>query len=141
VVFVPFVSLCTSPALNQSILQPAATVVFFSTLLIQALFWFFVFNKKNKSLQLTEQNPNFFLFSVLRLELKASTLSHSTSPFFFIIFLKYGLTNYLPGLALNHDPPDLCLEITNMSHWHQDLFFFLFFFFWYWGLNSGPRTY
>jgi hypothetical protein len=30
--------------------------------------------------------------------------------------------NYLPGLALNHDPPDLCLlsiaRITGMNHQH-----------------------
>jgi hypothetical protein len=28
-------------------------------------------------------------------------------------FSRWGLTNYLPGLALNHDPPDLCL----LSSW------------------------
>jgi hypothetical protein len=25
------------------------------------------------------------------------------------VFLRWGLENYLPGLALNCDPPDLCL--------------------------------
>jgi hypothetical protein len=39
----------------------------------------------------------------------------------FFFFLRWGLTNYFPRLALNHDPPDLCLwvaTITGMSHWH-----------------------
>jgi hypothetical protein len=44
-----------------------------------------------------------FFFVVLELELRAFTLSHSTSP----IFVK-GPANYLPGLALNCHPPDLC---------------------------------
>jgi hypothetical protein len=47
--------------------------------------------------------------SVLRFELRAYTLSHSTSPFFVKGILRWGLVNYLPGLALNRDPPDLCL--------------------------------
>jgi hypothetical protein len=37
-------------------------------------------------------------------ELNAFILSHSTSPIFVM-----GLENYLPWLALNCDPPDLCL--------------------------------
>jgi hypothetical protein len=45
---------------------------------------------------------------MLRFELRAYTLSHSTSP-----FLREGLTNYLPRLALNLGPPDLCL----LSSW------------------------
>jgi hypothetical protein len=36
-------------------------------------------------------------------------LSHSTSPFLWCVFSWLGLTNYLPGLASNQDPPDLCL--------------------------------
>jgi hypothetical protein len=36
-------------------------------------------------------------------------LGYSTSPFLVMGFLRWGLMNYLPGLALNHDPPDLCL--------------------------------
>jgi hypothetical protein len=40
-------------------------------------------------------------------------LSHSTSPFVSCFFLREDLTNYLPRLALNHDPPDLCL----LSSW------------------------
>jgi hypothetical protein len=36
-------------------------------------------------------------------------LSHSASPFYFGIFKMGGLGDYLPGLALNLDPPYLCL--------------------------------
>jgi hypothetical protein len=43
-------------------------------------------------------------FVELGLELRVYTFSYSTNPF----FLK-GLDNYLPGLALNCNPPDLCL--------------------------------
>jgi hypothetical protein len=46
-------------------------------------------------------------------------LSHSTSPFLVMGFLRYGLVNYFPWLALNHDPPDLCswvARITGVSH-------------------------
>jgi hypothetical protein len=47
-------------------------------------------------------------------ELRAYTLSHSTSPFMifiylFIYFWRLGFLNYLPGLASHCDPPDLCL--------------------------------
>jgi hypothetical protein len=49
-------------------------------------------------------NDILFFFAVLGLELRAYTLSHSTSPFV--------LGNYLPWLASNHDPPDLCLLNT-----------------------------
>jgi hypothetical protein len=34
---------------------------------------------------------------------------HSNQPFFMKGFFKIGSPNYLPGLASNHDPPDLCL--------------------------------
>jgi hypothetical protein len=54
-----------------------------------------------------------FRFAVLGLELRAFTLSHSTSPTFVKGFSRQGLVNYLPGLALNHDPPDLCV----LSSW------------------------
>jgi hypothetical protein len=50
-----------------------------------------------------------FIFAVLGLELRAFTLSHSTSPIFVKGFLRQGLENYLLWLASNHDPPDLCL--------------------------------
>jgi hypothetical protein len=46
---------------------------------------------------------------VLGLELRAFTLSHSTSPIFVMGFQDRILLNYLLGLALNLDPPDLCL--------------------------------
>jgi hypothetical protein len=36
-------------------------------------------------------------------------LNHSTSLIFVKVFSKLGLANYFPGLALNQDPPDLCL--------------------------------
>jgi hypothetical protein len=45
----------------------------------------------------------------LGFELRAFILSHSTSSIFVKNFSRYGLMNYLPGLASNHDPPDLCL--------------------------------
>jgi hypothetical protein len=45
---------------------------------------------------------------VLGFELKAYTLSHAVSPFFVL-----GLANYLPWLAWNRNPPDLCL--TSMT--------------------------
>jgi hypothetical protein len=51
----------------------------------------------------------FFFFEVLGLELRAFTLSHSTRPIFVRGFRDRVLQNYLPGLASNCDPPDLCL--------------------------------
>jgi hypothetical protein len=51
----------------------------------------------------------FVFFAVLGIELRAFNLSHSTSPIFVKGFSRYGLDNYLPGLASNHDSPDLCL--------------------------------
>jgi hypothetical protein len=88
----------------------------------------------------------FVFFAVLGLELRAFTLSHSTSPFLLYLFLRYGfmflpgarhrlqssylcfpsswddrhippystyllrwgLTDFLPGLASNLNPPNLC---------------------------------
>jgi hypothetical protein len=38
-----------------------------------------------------------FFFAVLGLELRAYTLSHSTSPFLCYIFSRWGLMRYLPG--------------------------------------------
>jgi hypothetical protein len=51
-----------------------------------------------------------FFFVVLGFELRTNALSHSTSPFICVgfVFLRYGLSNYLPRLASNHNPPDLC---------------------------------
>jgi hypothetical protein len=54
----------------------------------------------------------FSFFVALGFEFRASTLSHSTSPVFvlgFGFFQDGGLANYLPRLALNHDPPEFCL--------------------------------
>jgi hypothetical protein len=51
----------------------------------------------------------FFFLVVLGLELRAYTLSHSTSPFFLKGIFEIGSLNYLPRLALNSNPPDLCL--------------------------------
>jgi uncharacterized membrane protein SirB2 len=58
-----------------------------------------------------EQFFLFCLFSVvLGFELRAYTLSHSTSPFFVMaFFLREGLLNYLLRLASNLNPPDLCI--------------------------------
>jgi hypothetical protein len=36
-------------------------------------------------------------------------LSHSTSPVFVLGIFEIGFVNYFSGLALNCDPPDLCL--------------------------------
>jgi hypothetical protein len=49
------------------------------------------------------------LFEVLGLELMAFIFSDSTSPIFVKGFSNRVLGNYLPRLALNPDPPDLCL--------------------------------
>jgi hypothetical protein len=61
-----------------------------------------------------------FFFLVLGFELKAYTLSHCTSPFSWWVFSKYGLMNYLPGLASNRDPPYLSASwvtrIIGVSH-------------------------
>jgi hypothetical protein len=46
---------------------------------------------------------------VLGLELKAFTLKHSTSSIFVKGFLRWGLVNVFPGLALNYENPDVCL--------------------------------
>jgi hypothetical protein len=50
---------------------------------------------------------------VLGLELRSFTLSHPTSPIFVMGIFKIGYMSYLPKLALNHNPPDLCL----LSSW------------------------
>jgi hypothetical protein len=46
---------------------------------------------------------------VLEFELRASTLSHSTSPIFVKGFFEIGFHELFARLALNLDPPDLCL--------------------------------
>jgi hypothetical protein len=50
---------------------------------------------------------NFFV--VLRFELRAIPLSHSTSPFLCCFFFEIGSRELFVKLALNLDPPDLCL--------------------------------
>jgi hypothetical protein len=62
-------------------------------------------------------HPVFFSLMVLGFERRAFTLarkafyhlSYSTSPFLCWVFLRYSLKNYLPRLASNPNPPDLCL--------------------------------
>jgi hypothetical protein len=51
----------------------------------------------------------FFFFEALGFELRVYTLSCSTSLFLCWVFFRQGLANYLPRLASNRDPPDLCL--------------------------------
>jgi hypothetical protein len=54
-------------------------------------------------------------------------LTYSVSPVFLCwILSRYGLANYLPRLASNSDPPDLCLpvvQITSMSSQNQAKYF------------------
>jgi hypothetical protein len=51
----------------------------------------------------------FFFFAVLEFELRAYTLSHSTSPFFVTGFFEIGSCELFALAGSNHDPPDLCL--------------------------------
>jgi hypothetical protein len=66
----------------------------------------------------------FFFFLVLEFELRAYTLSHSTSPFFFFFvmgFFKIGSVNYLPKLPFNVIlliSASSVAGITGVSHWH-----------------------
>jgi hypothetical protein len=53
-------------------------------------------------------------------ELRAYTLSYSTSPFFVLGFFKIGAHELFAGLALNHDPPDLCL-LSSWDYRHKPL--------------------
>jgi hypothetical protein len=53
-----------------------------------------------------------FFFVVLGLELRAYTLSPSTSPVLCWIFLRWGLMDYFPGAGFE-PAPDLCF----MSSW------------------------
>jgi hypothetical protein len=72
------------------------------------IFALFPFFKKLLVITLGIIYSFFFFFPVLGLKLRAYTLSHSTSPFFCDGLFNWVL-NYLPQLASNHDPPDLCL--------------------------------
>jgi hypothetical protein len=49
----------------------------------------------------------YLFFAVFGLAIKAYTFTHSIFVKSFV--LRYGLPNYLPRLALNCDPSDLCL--------------------------------
>jgi hypothetical protein len=52
-------------------------------------------------------------------------LSHTSNPFLLWLFQRWSLLTYLPGLALNHNPPDLGpsrARITDMSHQHLTVF-------------------
>jgi hypothetical protein len=51
----------------------------------------------------------FSFFALLGLELGAYTLSHSVRPLLYWIFLRKGLVKYLPRIASNLNPPELCL--------------------------------
>jgi hypothetical protein len=50
----------------------------------------------------------FVVFAIMGFEPRAYTMNHSASPFLRRVFSRQGLVNYFPGLALNHNPPDLC---------------------------------
>jgi hypothetical protein len=58
---------------------------------------------------LSEEVTLFFFFVVLGLELRGLHLEPLTSPIFVKGFSREGLANYLPRLALDRYPPDLCL--------------------------------
>jgi hypothetical protein len=61
-------------------------------------------------LKFLDSNSWFSFFSVMGLELRAYTSSHSTSPFFVMGFFETGSANYLPKLTSNSNPPDPCLS-------------------------------
>jgi hypothetical protein len=48
-------------------------------------------------------------FVVLGFDLRDYTLSHSTSPFFVMVFIEIRFPELFARLASNLDPPDLCL--------------------------------
>jgi hypothetical protein len=52
---------------------------------------------------------SFHFLVILGFELRAYLLSHSTSPFLVGYFRDRVSPSICPGLASNHDPPDLCL--------------------------------
>jgi hypothetical protein len=56
----------------------------------------------------------FFFLVVLRIELRASGLSHSSSHFLCWVFSRWGLVNYLLRLTSSLDSPGLCLQ--GVSH-------------------------
>jgi hypothetical protein len=95
--------------------------IFFSVNM--ASLWISVHNFRY--LLLGENKANFFFFFfwvVLGLELKAYTLSHSTSPIFCEGFFQGRVSqNYLPGLlwtVILLICASWVARITGMSHWH-----------------------
>jgi hypothetical protein len=68
----------------------------------------------------TISQVKFYYFVALGFELRAShmlgRLSYTSSSFLLFFLWRWGLVNYLPGLASNHEPPDLSLQVTVMSH-------------------------
>jgi hypothetical protein len=60
--------------------------------------------KKRQKGALINPSSSSSFFVVLELELRAYTLSHSAILFLLWVFSKEGLDNYLPELALNHNP-------------------------------------
>jgi hypothetical protein len=50
-----------------------------------------------------------FFLSVLGFELRPYTLSHSASPFLVKVFFEIGSLELFAQVALNRDPPELCL--------------------------------
>jgi hypothetical protein len=65
---------------------------------------FCLVTKKNDILSFASkwmELENVFFFAVLGLELRAYTLSHSTSPFLVVVFSRQGLANYLLGWLRN----------------------------------------
>jgi hypothetical protein len=92
--------------------------------LVQLFLRVFLFQKGHKGSSMSEDicldiipqqvfaliaHSNFLVFAVLGFELKVHPLSHSTSLFLCWVFSRKSLVNYLPRLALNLNPPDLCL--------------------------------
>jgi hypothetical protein len=61
---------------------------------------------------------SFIYLLVLGFELRAYNLRYSISPFFVIFFSRWGLLNYLLGLALNLDPLDLCF-LSSYDYRHE----------------------
>jgi hypothetical protein len=61
-----------------------------------------------------------FFFSVLRLDLRAYTLTHSTSPIFVKGFSEIGSYELFAQAGLKRDPPVLCL-LSGKDYRHEPL--------------------
>jgi hypothetical protein len=69
--------------------------------------------------RIPQKHCSFYFFAVLGFELRAYTLSQSTSCFFVKSFYKIGSCQlYLHGLASNLNPPDLCL-LSSLDYRHN----------------------